>query len=59
MICHPELCQEIILPTCIVMDKLEWEIFVDEIENNLFCKPDCDSWSYQMSKTNDYTEKGK
>ena len=43
----------------LVMTKLEYEIFVDEIENNLFCKPDCESWTYQVSKANDFTEKGK
>ena len=43
----------------LVMDKLDYEIFVEEIENNLFCNHDCESWSYEVFKANDFTEKGR
>ena len=41
------------------MDTMENEIIVEEMERQSVCKPDCESWSYQVARASHYTEKGK
>ena len=41
-----------------VMYNLEHEVFLEELVSNPNCKPDCESWSYQVTKASHFTKKG-
>ena len=41
-----------------VMYNLEHEVFLEELASNPNCKPDCESWSYQVTKATHFTKKG-
>ena len=43
-----------------VMDQMEHNIIAEEMmERKSVCKPDCESWSYEVAKASHYTKKGK
>ena len=41
------------------MYQMEHNIIGEEMVRQSVCKPDCESWSYEVAKASHYTERGK
>ena len=53
----PNISRRQVFSLTVIYD-LEHDIFPEEMVLNPMCKPDCESWSYQVDKNSHYTKKG-